>query len=85
MSKCEFCGKEMLEAKGCKKIPIAWGGNSYSPIRATTSDALLKEGRCHDCNAAPGYYHHPGCDRERCPICGLQLITCEHGPQEDRF
>jgi hypothetical protein len=32
--------------------------------------------RCHDCNVAPGGYHHPGCDMERCPRCGGQLISC---------
>jgi hypothetical protein len=37
---------------------------------------------CHDCNAKPGQYHHPGCDVERCPRCGGQMISCfchEHG------
>lgn len=32
--------------------------------------------RCHDCNIAPGGKHHPGCDMERCPKCGGQLISC---------
>lgn len=31
---------------------------------------------CHDCNAEEGQYHSPGCDMERCPFCGGQLITC---------
>jgi len=35
-------------------------------------------GRCHDCNIKHGGYHHHGCDVERCPICGQQLISCEH-------
>jgi len=33
---------------------------------------------CHDCGAPEGYLHLPGCDMEECPICGGQLITCEH-------
>jgi len=24
-----------------------------------------------------GEYHEPGCDMERCPFCGNQLITCD--------
>lgn len=32
--------------------------------------------RCRDCNVAPGGFHHPGCDKERCPKCGGQLIGC---------
>lgn len=31
---------------------------------------------CHDCGIMPGGYHHPGCDQERCPKCGGQLISC---------
>jgi len=34
------------------------------------------DGRCHDCNIKHGGFHHPGCDVERCPKCGGQLISC---------
>lgn len=33
-------------------------------------------GRCHDCGAMPGKFHHPGCDWEECPNCHLQMISC---------
>lgn len=36
--------------------------------------AILK--KCHDCQALPGEYHKPGCDTERCPGCGGQMIGC---------
>lgn len=34
---------------------------------------------CHDCGADRGELHLPGCDAEECPVCGGQLIGCEHG------
>lgn len=32
---------------------------------------------CHDCNAKVGEHHKSGCDTERCPKCGGQLISCD--------
>jgi len=32
---------------------------------------------CADCGAVKGEYHVPGCDVERCPLCGDQMIGCE--------
>lgn len=32
---------------------------------------------CHDCGATRGEYHGLGCDMERCPKCGGQLISCD--------
>lgn len=31
---------------------------------------------CNDCSAAIGEEHIIGCDIERCPRCGMQLIGC---------
>lgn len=31
---------------------------------------------CHDCGAAPGEQHQPGCDTEVCYLCGGQAIQC---------
>ena len=32
---------------------------------------------CGDCGAHEGQIHEYGCDMERCPFCGGQLITCD--------
>lgn len=32
---------------------------------------------CHDCRVIKGQFHVPGCDVERCPVCGGQIIGCE--------
>jgi len=38
---------------------------------------MADKGICHDCNCKEGELHMPGCDMERCPFCGGQLISCE--------
>lgn len=45
---------------------------------------------CGDCGAKPGDFHLPGCDVERCRLCGGQSISCacnypedEHGETRD--
>ena len=32
---------------------------------------------CHDCAVIAGEMHVPGCDVERCRVCGGQLIGCQ--------
>ena len=32
--------------------------------------------KCHDCYVEEGELHDYGCDMERCPFCGGQLLSC---------
>lgn len=37
---------------------------------------------CPDCAVKPGEKHTDNCDVERCPICGYQLLSCDHKPKD---
>ena len=82
MAKCKYCNKDMLRAKGCRKVMVQTkDGQVLNPIKYGSEeypDAWKPEpGRtCGDCGCHQGYYHHPGCDIERCPACKGQLISC---------
>ncbi len=75
MSICKFCGKEMMRerTRTCGPAPVLFpDGETFPAVKHQNEEG----NRCHDCNVAPGGFHHPGCSVERCPRCGGQLITC---------
>jgi hypothetical protein len=78
MAICSTCQLEMHDVDSCTGTHWMIGGKAYQRIVAGPKGDQwpLRDGRCHDCNVAPGGFHHPGCDAERCPRCGLQAITC---------
>ena len=41
------------------------------------SEQVFKKAKCGDCGCHEGQLHEYGCDQERCPHCGGQLISCE--------
>jgi len=53
--------------------------------KTQTVARLLRKGVCHDCEAKPGEYHDMGCDVERCPDCGGQLIACQCDEPRETF
>jgi hypothetical protein len=77
MAKCAECNQEMTDkkVKSCTVNGVKIEGKWY------TRDTVYfdKNKRCHDCGIEnkPGNVHHCGCDMERCPKCGGQMISCD--------
>lgn len=67
MAVCDYCNQEMTNSKACTLTKF-----DGEPNRIPNGDSL-----CHDCNTPPHGLHHPGCDSEKCPICGGQAISCD--------
>lgn len=49
--------------------------DSLDDIELNKNDLATKN-TCHDCGVEEGQIHEFGCDMERCPFCGWQLISC---------
>ena len=64
------------------------GGKEYPRIRygEEPEDWGAEKGPCHDCAVVKGQFHVLGCDVERCPVCGGQVISCgcPYDGDEDR-
>ena len=79
MAVCRYCLGEMLDrdVTACTgNTHVAFGDGTRLPSVPWTPGPGDPGGRCPDCNVAANGTHHPGCDRERCPQCGGQLISC---------
>jgi hypothetical protein len=72
---CPDCKGEMTGTgvvDTCKGYTAIYRGReTYEPV------VWHKDIRCPDCNVAKRGVHHPGCNQERCPKCGGQIIVCD--------
>ena len=76
---CELCKRDMLKTDGCDNAALIVNSEKYDRIKVGGPGDFFegeKDRRCGDCNAKYGHHHHAGCDCERCPVCGGQLISC---------
>lgn len=76
---CDFCEKDMTKTKGCAAITyLRENGEEVKAIKVGDEGdwSAGPNEKCHDCAAHYGHYHHPGCDNERCRLCGGQMISC---------
>jgi hypothetical protein len=80
MAKCEYCDLERLDDRTLKcpanrRITFP-DGAALPAVRYREESEHDSDARCPDCNVLVGRPHHPGCDREECPRCSGQLISC---------
>ena len=88
MAVCTWCQREMRKAASCTVTVLHRGGMPVEMTRWGAEPGWRASTRCGDCGVKPRGYHHLGCDVQRCPVCGGQLISCgcrfdEDGPADD--
>jgi len=77
---CEVCMGDVSKVDGCTPSVLFHDGKPYPRVKVGDAGDFYEAGSadslCTDCVAKRGHYHHSGCDCERCPVCGGQLLSC---------
>ena len=86
MAACDWCHREMMTAASCNVDAFHRKGRRFDMIPFGDESSRRTGGvRCGDCGVLRGGWHHPGCDLQRCPACGRQLMSCGCRFDEDGF
>jgi hypothetical protein len=82
-----YCQQEMMTATSCTVDAFHVNGRRFelAPFGSEEGMWSFKSSTCGDCGVKWGGRHHPGCDIQRCPRCGGQLMTCGCRFDEDDF
>jgi hypothetical protein len=83
MAICDWCNREMTTARSCTVADLHLDGVSVPMVPWGREPGWRATSRCHDCGVLPRQLHHLGCDVQRCPLCGDQMMSCECRFDED--
>jgi hypothetical protein len=74
---CTWCLDDMTTAASCVVDALHRNGRRFDMIAFGREFGHREsDTRCRDCGVARGGWHHLGCDLQRCPACGQQMMSC---------
>ncbi len=74
---CSFCREKLPTMEGCTCKSVLYMGENVSRIQFGEEEYDWGTNRCGSCGVHRGGYHHEGCSREICPLCGELLHICD--------